>query len=250
MNNTITHLAKNNRIIISLDCESDYVLCKNKLPEFLNNYGLVLSEREIYETGAVPESLRIKKLLDQMKYHCGDKEIFNEIEILENYYRAFDVVNSDLMELCKIDITNILYSETIDLKVMWNVINKLKEYTNLPFKVLDLPCETQLEKNIIKIQRIIKKWYTGEFTISEQKTKRYKDLKAEGIIPIQYIQQRCGNQLKDIYTFKNVLELMVSQGNLIPINYLERERLCKKYKWSRFDAQAFTRGEHKRFKVS
>lgn len=159
--NYITHIPERKQIIITINTDEGYIICKNVLPEFLNYYGFNVIERNILKT-----------------------------------------------EVNELDVS---------------------------------------EKNIIKIKRIINKWYCGEFTQFEKKTKRYRELKEEGIIPIQYIQQRCATQLKDVNLLKSVIQTLVLQGDLINVSYMEREKLCSKYKWSRFDAQAFRKGKDFKF---
>lgn len=102
-------------------------------------------------------------------------------------------------------------------------------------------------QNLHKIMRIVRRWYTEEFTAAESKTKRYAELKKEGVIPMQYIQQRAAANMKDQHTFKGTIEALVSSGELVRLSHLDKEKIRAKYKWNRYDAEAFTISDDYKF---
>jgi hypothetical protein len=90
-----------------------------------------------------------------------------------------------------------------------------------------------------KIMRVVKKWYTEEFTTAEYKTPRYKELKRLGVIPMQYIQQRVSSSIKDVRVFKETIEYLVNSDILLRLDRMKKDEIAKTFNWSRFDSDCF-----------
>lgn len=81
-----------------------------------------------------------------------------------------------------------------------------------------------------KIMNAVRSWFVKEFSAAEKKILRYPLYRKEAIVPLRFIQQRCGNMKSA--DFHNALQGLLKAGDLISIPENRRAELYEKYGWA------------------
>lgn len=219
-----------------------------RLQDFISNAIMLNEENQILQVKVEDEA---KNYLREIMKYCTDYKNSTENEVIKELWNR---VHFNIQKLAAIvAIGRNAYDPCInsdDVSWAYDFVKKSVHLLTSKVEEGELGGKSEnvsMGQNLHKIMRIVRRWYTEEFTAAEKKTKRYAELKKEGVIPMQYIQQRAAAAMKDQHTFKGTIEALISSGELIRLSHADKDKIRAKYNWSRYDAEAFTISEDYKF---
>ena len=219
-----------------------------RLQDFISNAIMLNELNDILHVKVEDEA---KNYLREIMKYCTDYKNSTDNEVVKELWNR---VHFNIQKLASIiAIGRNAYDPCINMSdVTWayDFVNKSVRLLTSKVEEGDIGGKADnvsMGQNLHKIMRIVRRWYTEEFTAAEKKTKRYAELKKEGVIPMQYIQQRAAASMKDQHTFKGTVEALVSSGELVRLSHVDKEKIRAKYNWSRYDAEAFTISDDYKF---